>query len=259
MLKKVFCLLLLIGFVLSGCFKNNKVDLYDSILKKDKIVVGVSFNSKPFSFKDSHGQIKGLEIDLAKEIAKRMLGNANKVVFKNVTPQDRMKAVMSGNVDMVISTMTITPQREKFVSFSDPYFVAGQAICVRKDSKIETINDLMNKRVIAVLGTTGEQNIRHFVPNVLIKAYIDNSEAINEFKKGSADAITTDDSLLQGLVMDNSTYMLLPERLTQEPYGIAFKKSRQSDSFENHLNKIINEIKFDGTLDTIKNKWGVYQ
>ncbi len=258
MFKKVFWLLLLIILVISGCIKNNKNDLYKSILQKDKLIVGVSFVSKPFAFKDSDGQMKGIEVDLAKEIAERMLGDENKVVFKNVTPQDRMKAVTSGNVDIVISTMTITPERNKLVNFSDPYFVAGQVICVRKDSKIETIDDLINKKVIVILGTTGEQNIRRFAPNALIRGYIDNSEAINAFKSGSSDAITTDDSLLQGFVMDNNSYIILPNKLTEEPYGIAFEKSQQATIFKKNLNKIINEIRLDGTFDMIKDKWGVY-
>lgn len=258
-MKKIFWIFIFIIFVVSACAKkNDKIDLYESIIKRDKIIVGVSFDSKPFAFKDSDGEIKGIEVDLAKAIAERMLGDKNKVMFKNITPQERMKAVIRGDVDMVISTMTITPQREKIVTFSEPYFVAGQVICVRKNSKIETINDLINKRVIVILGTTGEENIKRFAPNALIWGYINNSEAINAFKRGSADAITTDDSLLQGLAMDNSGYMILPERLTKEPYGIIFQKSKQTKSFKNKINKIINEIKLDGTFDMIKEKWGVY-
>lgn len=256
MLRKVFLLLILIVFVLSGYAKNsNNIDLYESIIQKDKMIVGMSFDSKPFGFKGPDGQIKGMEVDLAREIAKRILGSKNKVVFKNVNPQDRIKAVMSGNVDMVISTMTINQQRKKSVNFSVPYFVAGQVICVRKDSKIDSIYDLMNKRVIVILGTTGEKNIKRFAPNALIQGYIDNSEAINAMKNGYGDAITTDDSLLQGFVMNNTDYIMLPRRLTKEPYGIAFKKSKKTDSLRHRVNKIINEMKFDGTLQTIKNKW----
>lgn len=257
MSKKIFGLLLLVVIVISGCTENNKINLYESIIQKDKIIVGISFDSKPFGFKDASGQIKGIEADLAKEIAERMLGSKDKVEFKKITPQDRMKAVTTGDVDMVISTMTITPQRNKLVNFSDPYFIAGQAICVRKNSKITTIDDLINKRVIVILGTTGEQNIRKLVPTAIIKAYIDNSEAITAFEKGYGDAITTDDSLLQGLVIDNSNYIILPERLTKEPYGIAFEKSKQANSFKKNLNKIINEIRLDGTLYMIKDKWGI--
>lgn len=259
MSKKVFLLLLIVVFAISACAqKNNKMGLYETILKRGHLIVGVSFNSKPFSFKDSSGKVKGLEVDLAKEISKRMLGSSNKVVFKNITPQNRIKAVTDGDVDMIISTMTITPQRSEIVSFSEPYFVAGQAICVKKDSKIETVDDLLNKKVVVILGTTGEENIKRFAPNALIRGYVDNAEAIKAFKSGVGDAITTDDSLLQGIVIDDNTYIILPDRLTEEPYGIAFKKSSQTDTFESKLNEIIEEIKLDGTLDIIKAKWGIY-
>lgn len=259
MLRKVFLLLILIVFVSSNCSaKSDKIGLYKSVTQRDKIIVGISFDSKPFGFKDADGQIKGMEADLAREIAKRLLGSKNKVVFKNVTSQDRIKAAMSGDVDMVISTMTITPERKKLVKFSAPYFIAGQAICVKKDSKIDSIYDLMNKKVIVILGTTGEKNIKRIVPNVLIQGYVNNSDAINAFKSGSGDAITTDDALLQGLVMANTNYTILPKRLTKEPYGIAFKKSMYTNSFVHKINKIIKEMRLDGTLQAIKDKWIVY-
>lgn len=259
MSKKLLLLLMLIVFIFCGCVqKSSKYDLYEYIVKNGKIIVGISFDSKPFGFKDKDGQIKGIEADLAREIAQRILGDKNKVIFRNVASQDRINALKSGYVDMVISTMTITPQRKRLVNFSDPYFIAGQAIAVRKDSKINSHYDLINKRVIVELGTTGERNIKRFIPNALIQGYDNNSEAIEAFKNNSyIDAITTDDSLLQGLVMENSNYMILPQRLTQEPYGIAFKKSQLTQSLRNKINEIIHEIKIDGTLQQIKDKWGI--
>lgn len=257
MIKKILLLLILVIFVVSGCAeKSGKDNLYKSIIQKDKIIVGISFDSKPFGFKDADGQVKGMEADLAREIADRILGSGKKVIFKNVSSQDRLKAVMSGDVDMVISTMTITPQRKKLVDFSVPYFEAGQVICAKKDSKIDTLDDLINKKVIVILGTTGEQNIKRFAPNALIRGYINNSDAINAFKTGSDDAITTDDSLLQGLAMENGDYIILPNKLTKEPYGIAFKKSRGAHLRRN-IDDTIKEIKLDGTLENIKSKWSI--
>lgn len=255
MYKKIL-ILLLITFSLITCAAKNKTNnLYDIVVNRDKIIVGISFDSKPFGFKDSNGQIRGFEADLAREIADRLLGSPDKVIFKNVSSQERIDLAKSGDVDMVISTITITPQRKKLITFSNPYFVAGQAICVKKDSKVDSIYDLMNKKVIVILETTSERNIKQFLPNALIQGYISNSDAIDAFINGDGDAITTDDSLLQGLVMDNSDYLLLPKRLTKEPYGIAFKKSRHTNSLKNSINKIISEMNQDGTLETIKTKW----
>ncbi len=258
MFKKICLLFILLVVITSGCNKNeSKSDLYSSILKKGHLTVGISYDAKPFSFKDSDGKIKGVDADIAREIARRILGSEQKVVFTHIAPQNRSKAVSNGDVDMVISSMTITPDRKKIVEFSDPYFVAGQAICVKKDSNIDSYDDLNNKNVVVVLGTTGETNLRDFAPNAIIQGYVDNADAFNAFRKGGYDAVTTDDSLLLGFVMDNQDYKILPGRLTTEPYGIALKKSKDTMTFKKALNDIISKIKFDGTLQTIKDKWNV--
>lgn len=254
MFKKIFLLLIIFIFVANISDAKNR-NLYNSVVKKGKIVVGISFDSKPFSYLDKDGQLRGLEVDFAKEIAERLLGDSSMVEFKDVKPQDRIGAVDSGAVDMVISTMTITFNRRRQVDFSVPYFVAGQAICVRRDSKIDSIYDLINKKVIVIIGTTGERDIKRFAPNVFILSYNDNSDAMNAFRNGVADAITTDDALLQGLVAEGGKYRLLPKRLTKERYGIVFKKSRHTKTMREKVNEIIKEMKSDGTLQAIKDKW----
>lgn len=255
MLKKIFLLLLPFLFILCGCTKKSDKEFLNTIKERGNIIVGVSFDSKPFSFIDEKGKVQGVEADLAKELAKKILGDKNKVVFKNIYAQDRINAVSSGDVDIVISTMTITPKRKRLVNFSSPYFIAGQVLCVKKDGKIDTLDDLINKRVIVILGTTGEKNIRQIAPNALIQGFATNLEALDEFKKGFADAITTDDALLQGFVAENQDYTILPSRLTKEPYGIALKKSKETDSLKEKINEIIEEISYDGTLKAIKDKW----
>ncbi len=256
---RMFVFFVLIIFALCGCVsKNQAPDLYQSIVKRDKLIVGTSFDSKPFSFKDKDGRMRGVEPDLAREIAARLLGNPNKVQFVDVVPRYRIQTVMSGDVDMIISTMTINFKRKRFVNFSTPYYEASQVICVKKDRKIDEPEDLLNKKVMVILGTTGEDNIRSFAPNALIWSFEDSAEAINAFKNTSADAVTTDDSLLLGLAMENNNYFILPIRLTKEPYGIAYRKSSSTKVFGDKLNEIIKDIISDGTLDTIKEKWGVY-
>lgn len=254
MFRKIFWFFIIFIFVANVCFAKNH-NLLDAIIKKDKIVVGTSFDTKPFSYMDTDGKVKGLEADLIREIADRLLGDDGKVEFKNVESQDRISAVSSGDVDMVISTMTITSARKRQIDFSVPYFVAGQAICVRRDNKIDSIYDLINKKVIVVLGTTAERNIKRFAPNVFILGYNDNSEAMDAFIKGEGDAITTDDALLQGLVAQDGKYKLLPKRLTKEHYGIAFKKSRHTKTLRKKVDEIINDMKKDGTLRAITDKW----
>lgn len=258
MFKKIFILIFMLVFLTAGCGKKEKPqDIYRSIINRGKLIVGVQYDAKPFGFIDKDGQLEGVDVDIAKELANRILGSESRVEFKKVSPSTRIEAITSGEVDMVIATMSITPQRKLIVSFSDPYFIAGQAIAVPIDSDIKTYNDLNNKNVIVVLGTTGEKNLRYFAPSAVIQGYKSYSEAFEAFKKGRADAITTDDSLLMGFVMDNKNFKILPKRLTQEPYGIAFKNSEDAASLKVNINRMIQDMQSDGTLNAIKKKWNV--
>lgn len=124
MKNKILGLLILCLVFVTGCTqKEDSMDTLDKIQQRGKLVVGVKFDTKPFGYLDERGQLVGFDIDLAKYIAKSILGDEDKVEFKQVTPSNRILALNSDKVDMVIATMTITPQRRAIVDFSQPYYV----------------------------------------------------------------------------------------------------------------------------------------
>lgn len=258
MFKKTIFLLFLMIFVLTGCSKPEpKIDVYQNIIKRDKIVVGVQYDAKPFGYMDSDRTLKGVDVDIAKELSKRILGDENKIVFKQVTPANRIQSITSGNVDMVIATMSITPQRKTIIDFSDPYYIAGQAILVPEDSTINSSKDLNDKEVIVILGTTGEKNLRYFAPHAILKGYKTYSEGFSALKQKKADALTTDDSILMGFIIDNKGYKILAKRLTKEPYGIAFKNSEDASSLKVNINRILSDMRTDGFMYNLKTKWKI--
>ena len=197
--KKILSILFLfLAVFITGCTQNedNKTDSLDKILKRGKLVVGVKFDTKPFGYIDEKQRLIGYDIDLAHAIAKILLGNEDKVEFKQVTPSNRILALNSGQVDMIIATMTITPQRKEVVDFSAPYYIAGQAILVPTNSKITTMADLNEKRVIIVFGSTAEKNLRLFAPDAVITGYKTYTSGYSALKQGRADAMTSDDTIL---------------------------------------------------------------
>ena len=159
-------------FVLTGCSRHNEAsednDTLTQIKKRGELIVGVKYDSKPFGFvKD--GKLQGYDIDIAHLMAKRILGNEKLIRFVEVDAQNRISKLNSGEVDMVIATMSINPKRAEVVDFSLPYYYAGQAIMIRKGTAIKTVGDLNGRRVIIVLGTTGEKNIRFLAPEVILQ------------------------------------------------------------------------------------------
>ena len=253
--KVILCLVLVSGILLCGCTaKKEKANLLSTIKKRGELIVGVKFDSKPFGFVEN-GKLQGYDIDIAHLLAKRILGNENLVRFVEVTPSNRISKLNSGEVDMVVATMTITPSRLEVVDFSLPYFYAGQAVMIRRGTAIKTISDLNGRRVVIVLGTTGETSLRYFAPEVILQGYRSYKEAFAGMLRGRAEAMSADDAILAGFVMDHPEFMLLPQRYTQEGYGVAFRKDAASASLKFEVNNAIAELRKKGHLNQLKAKW----
>ncbi len=243
----------------TGCSqKEDNVSTLDKVLHRGKIIVGVKYDTKPFGYINEKQQLVGYDVDLAKYIAKALLGNENKVEFKQVTPSNRILALNSGQVDMVIATMTITPQRKAVVDFSIPYYMTGQAIMVPKDSKITSMSGLNDKRVVIVFGSTAEKNLRLMAPEAEILGFKTYTSGYSALKQGRADAMTSDDTILIGFALADKSVKILPKKYSHEPYAIAFKKDESSVSLQNKVNFVLKNMIRSGEMNQIKDKWIKY-
>jgi aspartate/glutamate/glutamine transport system substrate-binding protein len=207
---------------------------------------------------DEDGKLKGYEIDLMRELAKRILGNPEAVEFQQVMSSTRIVAISSGNMDILAATMTITPEREEIIDFSVPYYVAGQAVMVPKKSPIQKVQDLINKKILFVTGTTSEGTIKKQVGKAKYKGFTSHIDAFNALKSGKGDAFTTDDIILNGFLTNDCQFRLLEDRLSKEPYGFGFKQdlnNNTTDSFREAVNRALQEMHSDGTLEKLKTKW----
>lgn len=255
-MKKLILFLLLISLFLSGCSdKTKNRDVLSKVQGENKIVVGVKYDSKPFGFIDKDNQLKGFDIDIAKGIAKRILGDENAVEFKQVTPSNRILKLSSGEIDMIVATMTISQSRMELVEFTQPYYKIGQAVLVKKNSDIYSTKDLNKRRVAIILGSVSEKQLRLLAPDAKIKGYKTYSEAYSALLKGEADAISSDDSILYGFLYDNKSLRILPERYTKENYAIAYRKDEKSKKFGEKVEEALLDMQKRGEIIQIKRKW----
>ena len=132
-------------------------DLYEEIMERGKIRIGVSSESRPFAYTNEKGELVGYDVDLAKYIAQYIVKNREAVEIIPLESSERLIKASAGEVDIVISTLTITPQRQEIVSFSIPYDIAGQAVMVRNNSRIRSLSDLGGQTVGVIFGTTAEK------------------------------------------------------------------------------------------------------
>lgn len=257
-MKKFLLLSLSLMILFTGCsFDSNQpqVDKLNQIKQRGKLIVGVKYDSKPFGFMDEKNQIQGFDIDVAREMAQNILGDPNAIEFKQVTSSNRIFMLTSDAVDIVIATMTINPKRLEVVDFSQPYYIAGQAIMIPQNSGIRGIKDLNNKKVIIVLGSTSEKNIRMMAPEAIIQGFRTYNDAFSALKAGRGNALTTDDSILYGFLDTDQNFKILPERYTKEPYGIAIKKGTETETLRIAIDESLYKMDKNGTLRQIKHKW----
>ncbi|MDO7906816.1 ABC transporter substrate-binding protein [Paenibacillus sp. JX-17] len=257
MLLVVLCF----SFVMAGCGKKDEnagsssANALDAIKQRGKLVVGVKYDTKLFGLKDpATNKVEGFDIDIAKQIAKHILGDENKIELKEVTSKTRIQLLQSGDIDMIIATMTITDERKKQVDFSDVYFKAGQSLLVKKGSPITGLDSITKgTKVLAVKGSTSAKNIREKAPDATVLEFENYQDAFNALKAGQGDALTTDNAILLGMQKQDPNYTLVGGNFTDEPYGIAVKKGN-SDLLQ-AVNDTLKELKDNGEYDKLYEQW----
>ncbi len=235
--------------------ENENVNVLEEIKNRDKIIFGVKNDTKLFGLKNpSTGEVEGFDIDIAKQLAKEILGDETKVEFKEVTSKTRIPLLNKGDIDAIIATMTVTEERSKEVDFTDIYFEAGQSLLVKKGSPVQSIDDLTkDTTVLAVKGSTSTDNIREAAPDAPVLEFENYAEAFTALQAGKGEALTTDDSILAGMASEDDSFELVGEKFTEEPYGIAVKKGEKE--FLDALNAALESVRESGEFDKIYDSW----
>ena len=251
----VFLCMVAFYFLVLKPEKYEQTDLYEDIMQRGYIKVGINMDSKPFGFVDKNGEVQGYDADLARYIAQYLLQSQSRVKFIPVTPSNRMIKVSTGEVDMVIATMTITPQRQEVIDFSIPYDTAGQALLVKKSSKITGIGDLAGSNVGVIWGTTAEKNLLNIAPTANVIGFKTYHDAYKALKSGHINAITSDDTILSGFALDDNEVKLLPKRYSREPYGIGFMKGKATKKLRHNVDNGIKDLRQKNVINRLHKKW----
>lgn len=227
----------------------------EAIKKRGKLIAGVKYDTKLFGLKDpATGKVEGFDIDLAKALAKKILGDENKLELKEVTSKTRIQLLQNGEIDVIIATMTITEDRKQQVDFSDVYFNAGQSLLVKKGSPIKGLQDIKKGvKVLTVKGSTPAKTIREKAPEATVLEFENYQDAFNALKAGQGDTLTTDNAILFGMVKQDPGYEVVGGTFTEEPYGIAISKG--DAGFVTVVNDLLKELKANGQYDKLYEQW----
>lgn len=227
----------------------------DAIKKRGKLVAGVKFDTNLFGLKNpANGNVEGFDIDIAKALAKKILGDETKLELKEVTSKTRIPMLQNGEIDIIIATMTITEERKQQVEFSDVYFKAGQALLVKKGSPIKSIADIKKgTKVLAVKGSTSAKNIREKAPDATVLEFENYQDAFTALKAGQGETLTTDNAILFGMMKQDPGYEVVGDTFTEEPYGMAIVKG--DTGFVSVVNGVLKDMKSSGQYDKLYEQW----
>jgi polar amino acid transport system substrate-binding protein len=224
------------------------------IRARGRLIVGLDIGSNLFSFRDPiTGEIVGFDVDIAGEVARDIFGNPSQVEYRILSSAERITALQKGEVDAVVKTMTITCERRKQVNFSTVYLDASQRILASRDSPITKAADLSGKRVCVAKGTTSLQRIREIAPPPIVVEVVNWADCLVTLQQRQVDAVSTDDSILAGLVSQDPYLHIVGPNMDSQPYGIGVQLD--NTGLVRFVNGTLERIRRDGTWNTLYRKW----
>ncbi|MFM1730579.1 glutamate ABC transporter substrate-binding protein [Prescottella soli] len=226
----------------------------DAIRARGRLVVGLDTGNNLMSFRNpATGGLEGFDVDIAREIARDLLGSPDKVEYRVLTAAEREQALQDAKVDIVAHTMSITCERRRHVDFSTEYYEAHQRILVMAGSPILGVDDLAGKRVCMTKGTRSLERIRDLVPDATVIAVPTWSDCLVMLQQRQVDATSADDTLLAGMTTQDPYLRIVGPSLGPEPYGIGIAKGK--DDLVRFVNGTLERIRADGTWERIYDRW----
>lgn len=241
---------ILLGAV--GCSKPSAVSTRNED-KVQKIVIGMDDAFPPMEFRDASNNLQGFDIDVTKELEKKL-----NVKFEYM-PTDWSGVVQSlkaKRFDIIFSALSVTPEREEEILFSKPYILEKQIVVTKKDnSAITAPEDLKGKVVGVQMGSTSEEAIKDMASTIKeVKKYDKNTEALQDLSIGRIDAVVVDELVARYYIKEqNEKYKVLDKELLKEPVAVGFRK--EDAALKEKFDKALDELKKDGTMEKISKKW----
>ncbi|OFS09092.1 arginine ABC transporter substrate-binding protein [Hafnia sp. HMSC23F03] len=208
----------------------------------------------PFEFMDANNQMQGFDIDLANAICKQMKATCT---FTNQSFDSLIPSLKFKRIDAVISGMDITPERQKQVAFTAPYY-DNSALFIAEKGKVADIAALKGKRVGMQNGSTHQKYLQEKHPEITPVPYDSYQNAILDLKNGRLDAVFGDTAVVNEWLKQNAALAAVGDKVTDPNYfgtGLGIAVRQNNAELLNQFNAALNQLKQDGTYKTIYSKW----
>ena len=243
--------LLMAVMMVAGCGGGDKKA--PAVQAPKVLKVGTEPTFAPFEFqKEGSKEFDGFDMDLIRAIGKQL---NMKVEILNMGFDALIPAINAGNIDVAIAGMSITPDRQKAVDMSDPYYVSGLVVVVGKDNAaVKSVNDLNNKGIAVQIGTTGAERAAK-VPGAKVKNFNTNAEVFLELKNKGVEAVIIDKPVAEYFLATGGGKdyaKIVGDTMEAESYGISLKKN---SPLTKDINKALLDLKKNGEYEKLYTKW----
>lgn len=189
-----------------------------------KIEVGIACDYPPFGFKDVDNKNSGYDADVARELARYAFNDPEAVNYTCVTPANRIPYLETNKIDIIVSTLGYTAERNKTIDYSTAYFTSGAKLLVKSESEIQGWDDVATETLITKQGTTSSTYIQQCLKDAEQLLLDSTSDAVTSLKQGRGAAFVEDSTLLLGLALTNKDVKVVGEDKATTPWGLGIKK-----------------------------------
>ena len=224
-----------------------------TIAAEKTLTVGVEASRAPFVYLDDANEVSGFEVDLLRDIAQ---SNGFEVKFVNMPFDALLPSVLTEQVDVAVSCIAMTEERQQIVDFVGPYYMAGLAAMIRNEfsDRIKSSYDLTGRNICVVNGTTCEEFALSVKDSVLSK-FDSEQESLSALKEGKCDLLVTDAPVIDYAYIKQNPgqFYRLKNNLTFEQFGIISSKLRPD--LTDRIDKGLKALVANGRYDSLRNKW----
>lgn len=221
-----------------------------STVEPGKLIMSTNAAFPPYEMTTDSGEFEGIDIETAQAIADKL---GLELQIDDMDFDAALLAVQQGKSDMVMAGVTVTDERQNVMDFTDSYATGIQSIIVKEDSDIASVDDLAGKKIGTQRGTTGYLYCSDDFGDENVVAYDDGLTAVQMLNNGQVDCVVIDNAPAKEFIAANPGLKLLDTAYVEEDYAIGVGKG--NTELKDAINTALEELKADGTLQAIVNKY----
>ncbi len=223
------------------------------IRERGALIVGIRYDLEPFSFISANGELAGLEIDLAHELAQRWLGNPEAVIFRQLRSDTAAQHLIEGDVDIVLAGVPHTHNNEQEIDFSPPYFINGDALLTFPDTGIRALGDVNGRTIGIVSWTDAGQRLKSAAPVTPTLTVYDNFFQVTEALRTRQIEAYADERhrLERARRLISGAEIVGP--YSQVPFALGFREN--DPFFANLVTLTFQDMAADGTYEALFARW----